>query len=102
MAHYKLVVNIYLRRKIDEGPQHLLSGKDLDKDDGTVEGSQHLEMGEKVKYACFKCDRFKPECYGARIHNFDRKVDGTLLNTQDVIDKKISYIKVAKKHRAKK
>ena len=59
-------------------------------------------MGEKVKYACFKCNRFKPECYGARICNFHGKADGTPLNTQDVIDKKISDMKAAKKHCAKK
>ena len=42
IAYYKPVVNIYLRRKIDEWSQHLLSGKDLDKDNSIVEGSQHL------------------------------------------------------------
>ena len=62
---------------MDEGSQHLSSGED----NGTIDSYQHWEVGEKVKYACFKCDRFKPECYGARTCNFDKKTDGTALNT---------------------
>ena len=34
MAHYKQVVTVYLRKKIDEGSQYLLSGED----GGTIDG----------------------------------------------------------------
>ena len=43
MAHYKLVVTVYPRKKIDEGSQHLLSGED----DGTIDVFNIGKWGRK-------------------------------------------------------
>ena len=41
-------------------------------------GSQHLLT--EVIQKCFKCDRSKPECNGARNCRFDKKLDGSDVN----------------------
>ena len=52
-----------------------------------VTGNQHLGDGGK-HYPCFKCERFKPDCMGAKKCRFIIKLDSTLVNSQEVIDKK--------------
>ena len=63
------------------GSQHLISDKEVEEADSNVKGSQHFKSGSKVKYAYFKCDRYKPECSGARYYEFKRKADGLQVNT---------------------
>ena len=80
----------------------MISGKEEDEANNDVEGCQHFETGSKVRYACFKCDRYKPECGGARNCEFKRKADSSPVNNQNAINQKISELLAAKKKRGKK
>lgn len=73
------------KRKTDEGgEQHLLDGKGGDK-----------------ACQCFRCGRTKPECNGARSCNYPKKVDGTEVNSKEVIEALFQEQKDAKKNRRK-
>ena len=102
MAYYKPIV--YMKKRSEEinGSHHLTSGLDDDRDDREMVESQHFESGSQKKYACFKCDRFKLDYYSTRTCTFKTKSDGSPLNTQEVINRKIGELKVAKKRDGKK
>ena len=52
-------------------------------------GSQHSLDGDKDKFACYRCERSKPDCNGARNCTFDKKADGSAVNSQEMIASKI-------------
>ena len=62
---------------------------------GKVTGDQHLGDSRK-HYPCFKCDRYKPDCMGARKCKFTVKIDGIPINSQEIINKKFKELKEAK------
>ena len=102
MAHYKPAISFKKKSEEIDGTQHMFSGKEAGKDSEEVDRIQHYETGNNVKYACFKCGNFKPDCYRARTCTFDKKVDGSAINTQEIINKKINELHAAKKWKAKK
>ena len=57
------------------------------------DGSQHWQNGSETVQKCFKCDRSKPECYGARNCRHGKKADGSALNTQETIAEKFRKMK---------
>jgi len=60
-------------------------------------GSQHLLT--EVIQKCFKCDRSKLECNGARNCRFNKKLDSSDVNLQEVVAKKFRVMKVEMKKR---
>ena len=54
-------------------------------------------FGESRRYPCFKCDRFKPECKGAKECTFTSKVDGSPINSDEVVKTKFEELKAAKR-----
>ena len=50
-----------------------------------VQGGPNLGDGVN-KYPCFKCNRVKPDYYGAIHFKFMSKSDGSAINTQEIID----------------
>ena len=55
-----------------------------------------------MKYACFKYNCYILERNRARNLTFKKKADESVINTQEIIDKNIRELKLAKKHKAKK
>ena len=60
------------------------------------QGVQHLGDGVK-KCHCSKFDRFKHNFHGARNFKLTRKVDGSAINTQEIIDQKFKDLKEDKR-----
>ena len=46
-----------------------------------------------MKYKCFRCERSKPECKGARECSFDEKADGSAINALEVASGKFQHLK---------
>ena len=66
MVHYAPLINFKKRNEEMSGSQHLISSKEEEETNNDTDRYQHFETGSKVKYACFKCERHKPECGGTR------------------------------------
>ena len=64
-----------------------------------VSGSQHVQDGEKEKFTCYRCERSKPQCNGARNCTFSTKADGTAVNSQEVIATKIQEMQAERQRR---
>ena len=60
---------------------------------GEAAGSQHLLEGDKDKFVCFRCERCKPECSGARHCAFDKKADRSSVNSLERIAAKYQDLK---------
>ena len=62
-------------------------------------GSQHLLEGDQEKFICFRCERSKPECNSARNCNFNKKKNGSTVNSLEIIAAKIQDMKADKQRR---
>ena len=69
-------------------------GGTIKKDDEVI-GDQHL--ADEWKCPCFKCDRLKPVCKGAMFWKFEKKENGTPVNTADEISQNFSDLKATKR-----
>ena len=74
----------------------------LKKNPDDVDDAQYFirGTGSNKKFQCFKCERSKPSCDGAKNLKFAKKKDGLDVNSQYAIDHKFKYFKDTKKKRA--
>ena len=93
---------IKVSKKVEvTGSQHGQSGSSKPDEDSknksngdVVSGSQNLQ--DAKKYPCFRCERFRPECTGAKSCTHDKKKDGTAVNTPEDVAQKFEALKKAK------
>ena len=75
MEHYKLLFTFHNKPEDENYSQHLLDG-----DKGKV-------------YSCFRCERCRREYNIAQHYNLEKNIDGTNMNSQEVVAAKFKDLK---------